>query len=68
MCKSVCLLFSACLFWPVALEKERTTVVAQIKQLQSEAEPIIKMFEDPETTPKTVNEVSVFLCLKEIML
>ena len=35
---------------PVALREKRTTVVAQLKQLQSETEPIVKMFEDPETT------------------
>ncbi|KAK2490917.1 hypothetical protein MC885_002176 [Smutsia gigantea] len=35
---------------PHALREKRTTVVAQLKQLQSETEPIVKMFEDPETT------------------
>uniref|UniRef100_A0A4W3IRV9 Eukaryotic translation initiation factor 3 subunit E n=1 Tax=Callorhinchus milii TaxID=7868 RepID=A0A4W3IRV9_CALMI len=35
---------------PQALREKRTTVVAQLKQLQSETEPIVKMFEDPETT------------------
>lgn len=33
-----------------ALREKRSTVVAQLKQLQSETEPIVKMFEDPETT------------------
>lgn len=33
-----------------ALREKRTEVVAQLKQLQSETEPIVKMFEDPETT------------------
>lgn len=33
-----------------ALKEKRTEVVAQLKQLQSETEPIVKMFEDPETT------------------
>lgn len=33
-----------------ALREKRTAVVAQLKQLQSETEPIVKMFEDPETT------------------
>lgn len=38
-------------FLPVlALREKRTEVVAQLKQLQSETEPIVKMFEDPETT------------------
>lgn len=37
------------LFVP-ALKEKRTEVVAQLKQLQSETEPIVKMFEDPETT------------------
>lgn len=32
-----------------ALREKRTEVVAQLKQLQSETEPIVKMFEDPET-------------------
>ncbi|XP_064124070.1 eukaryotic translation initiation factor 3 subunit E isoform X2 [Loxodonta africana] len=35
---------------PLALREKRTTVVAQLKQLQAETEPIVKMFEDPETT------------------
>ncbi|RXM27353.1 Eukaryotic translation initiation factor 3 subunit E-B [Acipenser ruthenus] len=35
---------------PHTLREKRTTVVAQLKQLQSETEPIVKMFEDPETT------------------
>ncbi|KAL4690948.1 hypothetical protein H8959_013909 [Pygathrix nigripes] len=35
---------------PHALREKRTTVVAQLKQLQAETEPIVKMFEDPETT------------------
>uniref|UniRef100_A0A667XRR2 Eukaryotic translation initiation factor 3 subunit E n=1 Tax=Myripristis murdjan TaxID=586833 RepID=A0A667XRR2_9TELE len=35
---------------PHSLREKRTTVVAQLKQLQSETEPIVKMFEDPETT------------------
>uniref|UniRef100_A0A286Y309 Eukaryotic translation initiation factor 3 subunit E n=1 Tax=Cavia porcellus TaxID=10141 RepID=A0A286Y309_CAVPO len=35
---------------PHALREKRTTVVAQLKQLQAETEPILKMFEDPETT------------------
>ncbi|XP_053468497.1 eukaryotic translation initiation factor 3 subunit E-B isoform X2 [Ictalurus furcatus] len=35
---------------PHALREKRSTVVAQLKQLQSETEPIVKMFEDPETT------------------
>lgn len=34
----------------LALREKRSTVVAQLKQLQSETEPIVKMFEDPETT------------------
>ncbi|XP_016419129.1 eukaryotic translation initiation factor 3 subunit E-B isoform X2 [Sinocyclocheilus rhinocerous] len=34
---------------PHSLREKRTTVVAQLKQLQSETEPIVKMFEDPET-------------------
>ncbi|XP_026145809.1 eukaryotic translation initiation factor 3 subunit E-B isoform X2 [Carassius auratus] len=34
---------------PLSLREKRTTVVAQLKQLQSETEPIVKMFEDPET-------------------
>ncbi|XP_019480116.1 PREDICTED: eukaryotic translation initiation factor 3 subunit E [Hipposideros armiger] len=35
---------------PHALREKRTSVVAQLKQLQAETEPIVKMFEDPETT------------------
>ncbi|XP_035765183.1 eukaryotic translation initiation factor 3 subunit E-B [Neolamprologus brichardi] len=35
---------------PHSLREKRSTVVAQLKQLQSETEPIVKMFEDPETT------------------
>ncbi|KAI4904056.1 hypothetical protein NFI96_033878 [Prochilodus magdalenae] len=35
---------------PNSLREKRTAVVAQLKQLQSETEPIVKMFEDPETT------------------
>nr|AAQ97773.1 eukaryotic translation initiation factor 3, subunit 6 48kDa [Danio rerio] len=35
---------------PNSLREKRTTVVAQLKQLQSETEPIVKVFEDPETT------------------
>ncbi|KAG7317214.1 hypothetical protein KOW79_019512 [Hemibagrus wyckioides] len=35
---------------PHALKEKRAAVVAQLKQLQSETEPIVKMFEDPETT------------------
>ncbi|KAG7240606.1 hypothetical protein INR49_026661 [Caranx melampygus] len=35
---------------PHTLKEKRTEVVAQLKQLQSETEPIVKMFEDPETT------------------
>uniref|UniRef100_A0A8C5E9Q5 Eukaryotic translation initiation factor 3 subunit E n=1 Tax=Gouania willdenowi TaxID=441366 RepID=A0A8C5E9Q5_GOUWI len=35
---------------PHSLKDKRNTVVAQLKQLQSETEPIVKMFEDPETT------------------
>uniref|UniRef100_A0A9J8DGC3 Eukaryotic translation initiation factor 3 subunit E n=1 Tax=Cyprinus carpio carpio TaxID=630221 RepID=A0A9J8DGC3_CYPCA len=34
---------------PHSLREKRTSVVAQLKQLQSETEPIVKMFEDPET-------------------
>ena len=37
---------------PHALREKRTTVVAQLKQLQAETEPTVKMFEDPETTKK----------------
>ena len=37
-------------FCVLALREKRTEVVAQLKQLQSETEPIVKMFEDPETT------------------
>uniref|UniRef100_A0A8C6SQQ0 Eukaryotic translation initiation factor 3 subunit E n=1 Tax=Neogobius melanostomus TaxID=47308 RepID=A0A8C6SQQ0_9GOBI len=35
---------------PHTLKEKRTDVVAQLKQLQSETEPIVKMFEDQETT------------------
>ena len=35
---------------PHALREKRTTVVAQLKQLQAETEPIVKMLEVPETT------------------
>ncbi|XP_015239914.1 PREDICTED: eukaryotic translation initiation factor 3 subunit E-B-like [Cyprinodon variegatus] len=35
---------------PHCLREKRSSVVAQLKQLQSETEPIVKMFEDPETT------------------
>uniref|UniRef100_A0A3P9PIW4 Eukaryotic translation initiation factor 3 subunit E n=1 Tax=Poecilia reticulata TaxID=8081 RepID=A0A3P9PIW4_POERE len=35
---------------PHSLREKRSNVVAQLKQLQSETEPIVKMFEDPETT------------------
>uniref|UniRef100_A0AAY5L656 Eukaryotic translation initiation factor 3 subunit E n=1 Tax=Esox lucius TaxID=8010 RepID=A0AAY5L656_ESOLU len=35
---------------PATLREKRITVVAQLKQLQGETEPIVKMFEDPETT------------------
>ncbi|KAI5606599.1 eukaryotic translation initiation factor 3 subunit E-A [Silurus asotus] len=35
---------------PNSLREKRSAVVAQLKQLQSETEPIVKMFEDPETT------------------
>uniref|UniRef100_A0A671L537 Eukaryotic translation initiation factor 3 subunit E n=1 Tax=Sinocyclocheilus anshuiensis TaxID=1608454 RepID=A0A671L537_9TELE len=34
---------------PISLRGKRTEVVAQLKQLQSETEPIVKVFEDPET-------------------
>uniref|UniRef100_A0A8C2C677 Eukaryotic translation initiation factor 3 subunit E n=1 Tax=Cyprinus carpio TaxID=7962 RepID=A0A8C2C677_CYPCA len=34
---------------PSSLRGKRTEVVAQLKQLQSETEPIVKVFEDPET-------------------
>uniref|UniRef100_A0A4W3IVI1 Eukaryotic translation initiation factor 3 subunit E n=1 Tax=Callorhinchus milii TaxID=7868 RepID=A0A4W3IVI1_CALMI len=47
---------------PQALREKRTTVVAQLKQLQSETEPIVKMFEDPETT-RQMQSTSIF-CLK----
>ncbi|KAM4549554.1 LOW QUALITY PROTEIN: eukaryotic translation initiation factor 3 subunit E-B [Fundulus diaphanus] len=33
-----------------SLRDKRSSVVAQLKQLQLETEPIVKMFEDPETT------------------
>uniref|UniRef100_A0A3B5MGA2 Eukaryotic translation initiation factor 3 subunit E n=1 Tax=Xiphophorus couchianus TaxID=32473 RepID=A0A3B5MGA2_9TELE len=33
---------------PHTLREKRTEVVAQLKQLQGETEPIVKMFEDPE--------------------
>lgn len=42
-------IISNCCFF-LALREKRSTVVAQLKQLQSETEPIVKMFEDPETT------------------
>jgi len=32
-----------------ALREKRTEVVAQLKQLQADTEPIVKVFEDPET-------------------
>ncbi|KAL4617133.1 eukaryotic translation initiation factor 3 subunit E [Arapaima gigas] len=35
---------------PQSLREKRSEVVAQLKQLQMETEPIVKMFEDPETT------------------
>ena len=35
---------------PHALREKRTAVVAQLKQLQAETEPIVKMLEVPETT------------------
>lgn len=35
---------------PQALREETTTIVAQLKQLQAETEPIVKLFEDPEIT------------------
>lgn len=36
---------------PQALrEKNKKTVVSKLKQLWAEKEPIVKMFEDPETT------------------
>ena len=35
---------------PHALREKRTAVVAQLKQLQAETEPIVKIFEDLETT------------------
>uniref|UniRef100_A0A8C2XCW2 Eukaryotic translation initiation factor 3 subunit E n=1 Tax=Cyclopterus lumpus TaxID=8103 RepID=A0A8C2XCW2_CYCLU len=35
---------------PHSLREKRSTVMVQLKQLQSETEPIVKMFEDPETT------------------
>ncbi|KAI4818173.1 hypothetical protein KUCAC02_011532, partial [Chaenocephalus aceratus] len=35
---------------PHSLREKRSSVVDQLKQLQSETEPIVKMFEDPETT------------------
>ncbi|KAH0617497.1 hypothetical protein JD844_015825 [Phrynosoma platyrhinos] len=35
---------------PHALREKRTTVVAQLEQLKAETDPIVKMFEDPETT------------------
>ena len=38
---------------PHALREKRTTVVAQLKQLQAETEPTVKMLEDPETTRQT---------------
>lgn len=46
--QSVCGIFF--IFFFLALREKRTTVVAQLKQLQAETEPIVKMFEDPETT------------------
>lgn len=35
---------------PHALRGKRTPVVAQLKQLQAETDPVVKMFEDTETT------------------
>ncbi|ROJ29344.1 Eukaryotic translation initiation factor 3 subunit E-A [Anabarilius grahami] len=35
---------------PSSLREKRTEVVAQLKQLQADTEPIVKVFEDPETT------------------
>ena len=35
---------------PHALREKKTKVVAQLKQLQAETEPAVKMLEDPETT------------------
>lgn len=51
-CQCICILhFFLSFFLSVsALREKRTEVVAQLKQLQSETEPIVKMFEDPETT------------------
>ncbi|XDV40629.1 hypothetical protein PO909_009673 [Leuciscus waleckii] len=34
---------------PSSLREKRTEVVAQLKQLQADTEPIVKVFEDPET-------------------
>ncbi|TRY60657.1 hypothetical protein DNTS_016014, partial [Danionella cerebrum] len=34
---------------PTSLREKRTEVVAQLKQLQAETEPIVKVFEDPES-------------------
>lgn len=45
-----CLHTDVCCNLLSALREKRTAVVAQLKQLQSETEPIVKMFEDPETT------------------
>uniref|UniRef100_A0A4W5LYJ6 Eukaryotic translation initiation factor 3 subunit E n=1 Tax=Hucho hucho TaxID=62062 RepID=A0A4W5LYJ6_9TELE len=45
---------------PATLKEKRITVVAQLKQLQGETEPIVKMFEDPETT-KQMQSTSLFL-------
>uniref|UniRef100_A0A671QBV0 Eukaryotic translation initiation factor 3 subunit E n=1 Tax=Sinocyclocheilus anshuiensis TaxID=1608454 RepID=A0A671QBV0_9TELE len=47
---------------PNSLREKRTEVVAQLKQLQSETEPIVKVFEDPETT-RQMQSTSIFVCL-----
>ncbi|CAB1428373.1 unnamed protein product [Pleuronectes platessa] len=35
---------------PASLKEKRSSVVAQVKQLQSETEPMVQMSEDPETS------------------
>ena len=52
----------------IALREKRTTVVAQLKQLQAETEPIVKMFEDPETTRQMQSTRQLLSFLKKYFI
>lgn len=48
---------------PHVLREKRTILIAQLKQLQAETEPIVKMFECPETTRQRQSTRVVGCCL-----